>query len=136
MKKIWLILALVFATSIIGFFGYSFRPVKVYGKTYSAGATSLNLKNADIKSVKELADNLSPFKRLKKLDLGDFIVPAEDEELLISSFPNAEIKYRCCVMLFGNQISANETTLDLSKNALNDKEIDEKGKLDLSKLSE
>ncbi len=120
-----LIISALITGSVLAFYIYSVRPIKVYDSTLRADTTYINLENAKIKSVSELIKTLTPFKRLKSLDLGDFPVPPEDEELLISSFPNAEINYKCCVYFKGDMITANETNLDFSSKKLSEKETDE-----------
>ncbi len=128
MKKKWLILRFIVAALITGavlaFYIYSVRPIKVYGMTLRADTASINLENKNIKSVGELVNALAPFKRLKKLELGDFPVPPNDEEKLISAFPNAEINYKCCVSFHGELIPANEEVLDLSEKKLTEQDID------------
>lgn len=124
MKKKLLItlisVAIVFACFLAVSYFYLTRPVSVYGQTVKANANELDLSNANIDSVDSLIENLSPFYFLKKLNLGDFKVPIENEDRLLSNFHGVDITYKCYVSLYGDLIRVDEMALDLSNKGLTD----------------
>ena len=99
---------------------YITRPVEIYGMSVRANANEIDLSGKDISSVDELTGKLAPFTFLSKLNLGDFKLPAEDEDLLLSSFPDVDIKYNSYISLYGNRVCVNETALDLSNKNISD----------------
>ena len=105
--------ALIVGAAIIVLF-YMIRPVEVYSQTLRAYEAEINLADENISSVDELINELSPFYFLKTLRLGDFKVPAEDEQRLLEAFPNVSIDYKCYVSLYGEDVQNNVTSLDLS----------------------
>ena len=104
----------------VGMCFYIMRPVEVYGLELKANANQIDLSDADIASVDELIENLKPFAFLKKLDLGDFAVPIDEEERLLENFKDVDMSYKRSVLIYGNYVNADETSLDLSDKGITD----------------
>ncbi|MBR4762261.1 MAG: hypothetical protein IK086_06460 [Clostridia bacterium] len=109
---------IIIASVVLGF--YITRPISVYSKTVKANATEIDLSGENISSVDELLSALTPFKRLKKLNINSFYVPAEEEDKLLAGLPGVKLDYKLCVTLYGVFVNSDEATVDLSDKGITD----------------
>lgn len=114
------VLVAVFAMVITVSYFYLTRPVDIYGKTFKANVNEIKLNGADIGSADALADKLSNFLFLRKLDLGNSPITVEDGEELLLKLPGVQINYTPHIRLYGDMIPLSEMSLDLSGRNLTD----------------
>ncbi|MBR4910989.1 MAG: hypothetical protein IKZ47_06690 [Clostridia bacterium] len=123
MKKVLIIglaaILLIIAAAVVLHF-YLTRTVELYSMVVRIDSAELDLTGENIASVDEIINNLSEFRHLKKLQLGDFLVPYEEKDRLLAAFPGVDIDYKCSVTLYGETVTTEATSLDLKNKGITD----------------
>ena len=114
------IAAVLITGSVAAVYYYSTRPIEIYGQKINVDAREIDLTGADIASVGELLDNLAPFTKLEKLELGEYPVLADEEQKLINGLYGVRIHYKCYVPIYGELVPRMAADLDLSGKDIGD----------------
>jgi len=120
MKRVIAIIISVCAFLALCLYFYSVRHVTVFGHVMTLDEKNIEFNGAEIDSVDNIIKDLGDFKHLKKIDLGTFMVHADEKEKLDSAFPGVDLIYDTYINMYGDRINTNITELDLSNKDISD----------------
>ncbi len=120
MKKLIAILLAVCSFAALCYYFYKVRHVVVYGHTLTLDSHEVKFSGPEIDNVDNLIENMKQMNDVKLIDLGSYLVHADDEAKLCNSFPNTDMVYKTYIDMFGDRILTDITTLDISDKDLSD----------------
>ena len=120
MKRLYAVITAVVLFAAACFYFYSVRPVKVYGHTFTLDEKTLSFDDGEIADLDELTSDLKQFRSLKRVDLGSYLVHADDADELDGALPGVELDYETYIIVYKDAVLTSSETLDLSSKTISD----------------
>jgi len=114
MKKLIAFLAAGGAFAAVCVCFYFTRPADIFGHEFTIDKKSVVFDGPEITDLESLETNLKKFNDLRSVDLGSFMIHADDAEDFNKEFPGVELKYDTYIEMYGDRIDTATETLDLS----------------------
>ncbi|MBR5361849.1 MAG: hypothetical protein IK134_00780 [Oscillospiraceae bacterium] len=99
---------------------YNRTHMEMFGRQTDIFAEEISFNGKEIPDLESLKTYLRKFKNLKKADLGNYPVDAEQSIALRQAFPDTELVYHTVVNIEDVNYRTDITTLDVSKNGITD----------------
>ncbi len=120
MKRVIAIVLSLCAFAALCLYFYSVRQVNVFGRNFTLDEKELSFNGSEIDGVDNLIRDLKQFKNLEKVDLGTFMVHADEKDKLDKALPDTDLIYDTYINVYGDRIKTDTTTLDVSNKDISD----------------
>jgi len=120
MKRIIAIVSAAAAFAALCFCFYSVRRTEIFGHSFTLDKKTIVFDGSEIPDTNTLVKGLKKFNNLSKVDLGSFMIHADDADAFEKEFPGTELVYDTYIEMYGDRIKTSTEFLDLSNESITD----------------